>query len=182
MNKSHLKFFFLMTAASIGCDGEANSRESSQVNQQQSNYTRNQPAPTFDWSLERSLMIQLYVARNQRLSTFTYVLNHMTGAVIMSCPSLGFPIPATTQLTNPQTTATGYQSITTLAQAEPNGLYAPPSTHGTWVMCLEPNGSIEPRYVENDVITTVRPMEERNGKLEAVEGVRPNLVLNATRR
>lgn len=178
-----MRMIALLCAALLvdNCDNEdANHAESNAVDRQQQVYTQHQPVPQFDWSLERSLMIQLYQARNRTLATYSYVINSYTGAIIMSCPSMGFPIPATTQLTNPETTA-GYNNCTTIQQAEPNGLYAPPVTHGTWIMCLEPDGTIEPRYVENDVIATVRPMQEQNGHLVPVEGQRPSLTLHTTR-
>lgn len=179
------KLFYVLALVPLvtGCEREtaANEEERNSVNAQQEVFLRNQPTPRFDWSLERSLMIQLYQARNTRTMTYTYVLNSYNGSILMSCPSLGFPIPATTQLTNPQTIAHGYQSITTIDQAEPNGMYAPPSTHGTWVMCLADDGNVEPRYVENDVLTSVRPLRMVDGQLVPVENQTPSLTLRTTR-
>jgi hypothetical protein len=150
-----------MGASDAGCN-ESDSHESSDVEKQQLVYVKTQPPPWFDWSFERHLMIELYKARNQAVHTYSYVVSQYTGKILASCPSLGFPIPATTQLTNPNKwVAQG----ATLPQAEPNGMYSPPMTHATWVMCLGPDGKVEPAYWESDVMTFSRPMKEVNGTL-----------------
>ena len=46
-------------------------------------------------------------------------------------------------------------SLTSIEQAEPNGVFASKNTSATWVMCLGASGSIEPVYVESKV--TVYP-------------------------
>lgn len=48
-------------------------------------------------------------------------------------------------------------------------------------MCIAPNGGIEPRYVENDVIATVRPMQMVDGQLVPVPSGRASLTLNVNR-
>lgn len=168
---------FLPCIAADGCE-DADRAESNTVNAQQEVYRRNQPVPTFQWSLERHLMIQLYQARNTTATTYSYVVNQYTGRISWSCTSLGFPIPATTQLTNPEQYA--YQGAT-LPQAEPNGLFAPPSTNGTWVLCTGEGGLLEPVYVEEHVRTFTRPMEEHDGRLVPVGGQRSTITLNPQR-
>lgn len=183
MKNYYLFLVCVMSFSFLACDEHtsANDRERQAVNRQQETFLRSQPTPVFEWSLERSLMIQLYNARNARTLTYSYVIHPHTGQLIMSCESMGFPIPATVQLTNPQTIVENTRGTTTIAQAEPNGLYAPPSTNATWVMCIAPNGGVEPRYVENDVIATVRPMEMQNGQLVPVANGRASLTLSVTR-
>ena len=180
INLCFLLLFALVTAA---CEDRqsANEREQENVNAQQEAFLRAQPTPVFSWSLERALMIQLYQARNARVLTYSYVLNAYNGSILMSCESLGFPIPATMQLTNPETVVRTANGTTTVAQAEPNGLYAPPSTSGTWVMCIAPGGGVEPRYVENHVITTVRPMRMQDGQLVPVESGHATITLRTER-
>lgn len=173
----------VLTVFASACDdtSNANERERATVNRQQETFLRSQPTPVFEWSLERSLMIQFYNARNARTLTYSYVVHPHTGALLMSCESMGFPLPATVQLTNPQTVVDTARGVTSIAQAEPNGLYAPSSTTGTWVMCIAPNGGIEPRYVENEVITTVRPMQMVEGQLVPLPSGRASLTLNVNR-
>lgn len=164
MKYYHIAAYTLILVGCIQQDGchESDSKENNDVERQQTVYVKTQPVPFFDWSLERHLMVELYKARNQAIHTYSYSISQMTGQIIAYCPSLGFPIPATTQLTNPNKWVA--QGIT-LPQAEPNGLYSPPMTHATWVMCLSPDGKVEPAYWETDVLTFTRPMEEVNGKL-----------------
>lgn len=163
-----------MAADGGGCSN-ADSTEHDAVDQQQSLYVRNQPVPTFQWSLERHLMVQLYQARNRQVTTYSYIVNQFTGRISWSCTSLGFPIPATTQLTNPQRVA--YQNAV-IPQPEPNGVFSPPDTAGTWVMCTGEDGNIEPVYIEEHVRTYSRPMEERDGRLVPIEGQRSTITIN----
>ena len=178
----------LMLAAIIGlsltaCLNDSDVKENNDVERQQGVYVKSQPVPFFEWSLERHLMIELYKARNNSVTTYSYVVSPYTGKILASCTSLGYPIPATTQLTNPQKLAwSDYHDSATLPQAEPNGLYTPSSTHATWIMCLGPNGKIEPTYWEPDVLTFPRPMQEVNGQLVPVEGQSSNLEIDPTRK
>jgi hypothetical protein len=169
--------FLLANTAPSGCD--STEKEHNTVERQQQIYVNNQPAPTFNWGLERHLMIELYTTRNKVTSTFTYVRNQYTGKVMSWCPSIGFPIPANTQLTNPHYWAgTGVS----LDQAEPNGLFSSPSTRGTYVMCVDKDGNVVPRYYEQDVETYAIPMKEVNGELVEVEGAIPSIMISPTQK
>ena len=42
-------------------------------------------------------------------------------------------------------------ALTTIEQAEPNGIYASKNTNATWVLCLGKSGQIEPVYIESKV-------------------------------
>lgn len=135
-----------------GCDSAntASDKEARSVNSQQSQYSIGQPIPVFDWSFERHLMIQLYKLRNKKVSTHA-VWRSDYGMVEGDCPSMGYGIPYDVSLTNPLV-ATGYtQSLTSIEQPEPNGIFASKNTAATWVMCIGVSGSIEPVYVESKV-------------------------------
>lgn len=153
-----------------GCSTTANTNEASKVNAQQSVYVNNQPAPIFDWSLERHIMVELYKARNNAVQTYSYVRNFQ-GQVIFSCKSIGFPLPANDQLTNQEAQAIAYgdiyprQDATALPQAEPNGLYSSPSTSGTYVFCVNSDGTVSPSYFEANVETHLSPLSTDNTKL-----------------
>lgn len=121
------------------------------VERQQKQYAAHQPVPGFDWSLERHLVIQLYNIRNMKAATHS-VWRSEYGSVEGDCPSMGFGIPYDTSLTNPLM-ATGSRSyaLTSIEQAEPNGIFASKNTNATWVMCVNDIGVIEPVYVETKV-------------------------------
>jgi hypothetical protein len=136
-----------------GCKGLTNSQESkdaANVNKQQQQYAIGQPIPAYDWSLERHLLIQLYGVRNKKVATHA-VWRSDYGLIEGDCPSMGYGMPYDTSLTNPLKTAEGYQSVTTVEQAEPNGIFASKNTSATWVMCIGAAGAIEPVYVESKV-------------------------------
>jgi len=151
-------------------------------NLQMEQFLRNQPVPSIDFSLERHILIQLYTARQRATNTFSVVQSAYTGKVLWSCPSIGFPIPYATQLTNPnqvqwKSGAHEYASAV-LAQQEPNGLFSPASADGTWVPCVDERGKITPVYEEKKVTVFLRPMEEKDGKLVPVPNTAPSLSIN----
>lgn len=127
------------------------------VERQQSQYSKGQPIPVFDWSLERHMVSQLYNIRNLKAVTHS-VWRSDRGLVEGDCASIGFGIPYDTSLTNPLTAKDfGKSSYDrhTVEQPEPNGIFASKNTAATWVMCAGIGGMIEPVYVETKV--TVYP-------------------------
>ncbi len=162
------------------CDGqkESDKKESTDVERQQKVFVDNQPPPFFEWSLERYMFSSIYEARNKAVATYSYVQNQYTGKIMHQCASIGFPIPANAQLTNP--TKSEYRSASAIAvldQAEPNGLYTSPSTKGTYVPCVNKDGKVVPWYSEPDVQTFLVPQKEVNGELIDVDGAEPSLTI-----
>lgn len=157
-----------LITALFGCgpnpERSVESRDAARVQQQQGQYEKGQPIPAFDWSLERHLVIELYKVRNQKAATHS-VWRSDYGVIEGDCPSYGYGIPYDTSLTNPLV-ATDIDmegeehdysggSLTSIEQAEPNGVFASKNTAATWVMCLGEAGNLEPVYVETKV--TVYP-------------------------
>ena len=125
------------------------------VERQQSQYSKSQPVPAYDWSLERHLVTQLYDIRNLEATTHS-VWRSDRGMIEGDCASIGFGIPYDTSLTNPlQGKYYSNGGTATIEQAEPNGIFASKNTNATWVMCAGAGGAIEPVYVETKV--TVYP-------------------------
>jgi len=105
---------------------------------------------------EKRLLKQIFELRDTALVTYSYTQD-LNGHFHFLCNSIGYGIPYSTQYTNPLKTVTnGAEGITTVAQADPNGLYSPPSAAGTWVLCTDPNGSGKqmPIYVEPNVVVS----------------------------
>lgn len=154
-----LTIFILTGAGCLDVSSGSDSTEKAQIEQQQSLYVNNQPVPTFDWSLERHIFTELYKARNNAVQTYSYVRN-LNGQVIFACKSIGFPMPANTQLTNPEKRiGDGYDGeIDTIPQAEPNGLYTSSSTVGTYIFCLNSDGTVSPSYFEAEVESHLSPL------------------------
>ncbi len=148
---------FVILSGFNGCGNSSTSEDhdKKQVQQQQSQYQKGQPIPTFDWSLERHLVIELYKVRNQKAITHS-VWRSDHGLIEGDCPSYGYGVPYDTSLTNPlQMVGNRLYSVTSIEQAEPNGIFASKNTAATWVICLGEAGSKEPVYVETKV--TVYP-------------------------
>ena len=102
-------------------------------------------------------MIQIYNAKNEARQTWT-VFYSAAGTPQSMCPSVGYPIPANTQLTSPD--QAGYVSsygVGVVSQMEPNGLYSTTGANGTYVLCVRPNGKNAAVYSESWV--TAYPYE-----------------------
>lgn len=136
-------------------------QERQSVDRQQKVYMTGQPIPTFDFSLERARIIELYNARMHATQTWT-VWRSMTGMIEGDCPSSGYPLPYGVQLTSPESDqfvgSSGSGHYSTLPQAEPNGLFTNGITsEATWVPCIV-DGAISPMYVETKVTTYPYPV------------------------
>lgn len=100
---------------------------------------------------EKRLATKLAELRDKpNLLTYTYLLG-MDGRLRCLGRSVGFGIPYSTQITNPQKAGGGSYGYFTLPQAEPNGLYMPESAAATWVMLIDAKGEAQPTYIESDV-------------------------------
>ncbi len=145
----------LAVSALTGCNEVSQtSKDSASVERQQSQYSKAQPVPAYDWSLERHMVTQLYNIRNMEASTHS-VWRSDRGMIEGDCASIGFGIPYDTSLTNPLTgkrygSSTNYSRLV-VEQPEPNGIFASKNTNATWVMCAGVGGIIEPVYVETKV-------------------------------
>jgi hypothetical protein len=140
------------------------SKDNEAVSRQQAQYAKGQPIPAFDWSLERDLVIKLYNIRNQRVATHS-VWRSNYGMIEGDCPSMGYGLPYDTSLTNPLMATdedpTGFDknSLTSIGQAEPNGVFASQNTAATWVMCVGKGGMLEPHYIESKVTVYPGPVD-----------------------
>lgn len=145
----------LVQAVLVACEPSSTDLERKAVQRQQGQYSIGQPVPAFDWSLERDLLIKLYGLRNEKVSTHS-VWRSNYGMIEGDCPSIGYGLPYDTSLTNPlQSVGDSYHAVSSVGQAEPNGIFASVNTAATWVTCVSPTGLIEPVYVESKV--TVYP-------------------------
>lgn len=151
-----------------GCtapNNTANLKDVKSTQRQQGQYAIGQPVPSYDWSLERQMVIELYNIRNQKSVTHSVWRSQM-GMIEGDCPSYGYGIPYDTSLTNPLVATTTDEfgsrrregAMTSIELPEPNGVYASKTTAATWVMCLGQYGTIEPVYIETLVTTYPGPM------------------------
>jgi hypothetical protein len=111
-----------------------------------------QPVPERPWSQLRQSLIEIEVAQMDTTVTTSFFFNTGIKDPIDVCPSIGFAIPASYQLTNPFRTA-GSSDNVAVGQLEANGVYTAGST-GTYVMCVVGKG-LNASYWEGFVKTEV---------------------------
>jgi len=108
---------------------------------------------------EKRVLKQILELRDTKLSTVTYTQD-LQAHLHKLCDSIGYGIPYATQYTNPQRIVNPYTSaITTIPQADPNGLFSPAAAEGTWVLYLNPDTKdVSPVYVEPRIVVSLFPL------------------------
>lgn len=123
-------------------------------------FEASQPAPVFSYSQLRQTLIEVETAQANTTSTTSFFFNQGVTDPVQSCPSVGFPIASTSEITNPsqvvQKTGTNNDFTEVLPQIDPNGIYAGMST-GTYVLCLNAQGQAYANYWEGFVQTVTGP-------------------------
>lgn len=129
-----------------------------------------QPVPEFEWSQQRQNLIELITAQARTTQTTTFFFHLGSDTPIGQCPSIGFPIPATYQLTNPlqgakvETTAGGGDPAVAVGQLEATGVYTADTT-GTFTICVDGNGNAYADYWEGFVKTVTGAAEWSDGQV-----------------
>lgn len=161
-----LAFVWLVCSAD-SCDSPPATKTSDQEQSQQQEQILKQGTsavgmPAITNFTERRLMKTILELRDQAdLSTYTYVWPEMSTKPIFLCKSIGYGLPYSTQYTNPQKIEQTYAATNVgvayaiLPQADPNGLFSPSSSEGTWIMCKDPHSpDVKPVYVEPRVVVS----------------------------
>lgn len=102
---------------------------------------------------ERKFARQILELRDSKLSTFTYIVDY-TGKLHFVCNSIGYGLPYSVQFTNPERKVGSYQSLTTLPQPDPNGLFMPGGLDATWILCDDGEGGVSPIYSEPKLLVS----------------------------
>lgn len=162
--------------AACGSKTKANN-QSEQAAQQQSTSAQliNQPVPVFTYSQLRQNLIDVVTAEATGAQTTSFMFLQAgagaTGPLVHWCPSIGFPIPATDQLTNPDTVERHLSDHGggnfTYPQQDPTGVYAGQTT-GTNVICIGADGKPYDFYHEGFVSTVSGPAHWDTAKGEIV--------------
>lgn len=155
MKKFLFAVIFLSLLGLLACDeGTPNSDQVQRDKQEQLSQQSNQQVgiPGVTNFTEKRLVRTLYELRDKEIATFSYIPD-INGHLWHLCDSIGYGLPYGVQFTNPEKVVQSYsQSFGTLPQAEPNGLFMPPTAEGTWVICADSKGKPSPVYVEPRVI------------------------------
>jgi len=101
---------------------------------------------------------------SEDLVCYAYLFNQFTGELVYLGKCMGFGLPYSVQMTNPERVAherNGHQasSFGTLPQAEPNGLFMPGGLSATWLMMIdETTGEVHPVYIEPTIVVSPFPL------------------------
>lgn len=150
-----------LTLTAGSCDGEtsdANKTERKSVESSQRKLAVAQPLPTGDWSQLRQNLIEIETAQINTTATTTFFFNQGVVDPVKTCQSVGFPIPASYQLSNPEAVAINDAQSGTLSlpQQETTGVYTGDTT-GTYVICIDGKGKGRITYWEGFVQTETGP-------------------------
>jgi hypothetical protein len=132
----------LMTTASSCTDGEWSSSTNNDEKISESmlqDFQKAQPVPTFKYSQYRENLIDIVTAQAQPTPTTTFFFNAGVADPVYMCASVGFPIPGTSQLTNPEKIEDRYEGDVAIPQVEPNGVFTGDTTNTTTI-CRDANG------------------------------------------
>jgi hypothetical protein len=123
------------------------------------------PIPKFAHSQLRENLKDIITAQAKATQTTSFFFNQGVSQPVSSCPSIGFPIPSTAQLTNPDQKIKSHDI--TLPQMEPTGIYSGDST-GTYVICIDATGGTYATYWEGFVQTVTGPAEWKDGTVSLI--------------
>lgn len=134
------------------CSSSGTTNDSRDTNRQLEQYQKVQPIPFHEWSQYRQTLISIDDAQAHGTATTSFFFSEGVDNPVKVCPSIGYPVPSTTQLTSPdQYLGNGAVG----SQMEPNGVYTGESS-GTYVVCVI-NGKAVPTYWEGHVETEGGP-------------------------
>jgi hypothetical protein len=135
-------------------DNAAVNADRDTMNQIQLDYQNNQPVSRAPFSQYRQTVNDVEAAQIHGMATTTFQFNAGVKDPIDSCPSIGFPVPSTAQVTNPLVKMQNSEAV--IAQMESNGIFTGDSS-GTYVVCVAPNGTKYIDYWEGYVKTKGGP-------------------------
>lgn len=156
----------VVLAACSASDSNGNTAESSDQGAISKAMITNQPPPFFPRSAYRGEMIEVQAIEALGSPTTSFFFPegttvvetaggaaHFSAPPIKQCSSQGVPVPNTASLTNPLqgTGVSGVTGAIATDQMDPNGLYAPQTSSGTWVLCNQANGGTRFSYWEGPV-------------------------------
>jgi hypothetical protein len=134
--------------------------ENQQQKQDSTSLVNDQPIPHFNYSQIRQTLIDAETISSDGTQTTSFFFQMGDQDPVFTCPSLGMPVANTAQLSNPDQVIndTGSSSPTggaalTVGQMDPDGIYAPSASTGTYVICVNSSGQKYLEYWEGDVMT-----------------------------
>ena len=133
-------------------------QENAEQQQDTQSLVNDQPIPHFNYSQIRQTLIDAETISADGTQTTSFFFQMGDPDPVFSCPSLGMPVANTAQLSNPDqvinpSNGNGEYNSVTVGQMDPNGVYAPSASTGTYVICVNSSGQKYLQYWEGDVMT-----------------------------
>lgn len=152
----------ILAVSLAACNNDSgNAQESAQQQADTRSLEASQPIPHYNWSQIRQTAIdaQDIAANGSQTTSFFFMMGDRDP--IFSCPSIGMPVPNTAQLSNPLQPASnsGTFAEDVIGQMDPDGIYSPTSSSGTYVICINASGAKYLDYWEGDVFTVAGAAE-----------------------
>lgn len=162
----------LGACSDIGGSGDsARAKDEKTTEQILSDLQKAHPLPRFDRSQLRQNLTEIVTSQAEATQTTTFFFNQGVTDPIHVCPSIGFPIPATSQLTNPEDVGggSGDEGYYTVPQVEPTGIYTG-ETSATYAICVDANGEAFAQYWEGFINTVAAPAtwDAENKRVELI--------------
>ena len=139
----------VLALSASSCDNTTSGdRAETQLTERAQRHFGTAQAPhAYDASQARDNLIAAHDA--MALGADTWTVQYVEGVgVTFQCPSVGFPIPFGTNLTNPERIAGDSYGRVTVPMMEPYGLYPPADVAATYANCVLPNGTVGIFYSE----------------------------------
>jgi hypothetical protein len=131
--------------------------ENQQQQQDTNSLVNDQPIPHFNYSQIRQTLIDAESIASNGTQTTSFFFQMGDPDPVFTCPSLGMPVANTAQLSNPQQVDNDPYpqggAAVPIGQMDPDGVYAPSSSTGTYVICVNGSGAKYLEYWEGDVMT-----------------------------
>lgn len=129
----------------------ANKLENQQQYQDELTYENAQPIPHFNYSVYREVGtdVEAIQALGEQTTSFFFG-SIVNSGPIFTCPSLGEPFPNTASLSNPLQVLRNRDAV--VGQMDPNGIYNPSASEGTYVLCINAQGQKYLQYWEGPVM------------------------------
>jgi hypothetical protein len=169
MKKAILFSLAILAFILAACDQQGTPRSDKTLNAKQEALMQEANAqvgmPAITHFQERKLMKMVLEERDkENLVCYAYLFSEMTGKLIYIGKCVGYGLPYSTEFTNPSkaigTVGSGQCTAVVIPQADPNGLFMPPSAEGTWVNLIDPaTGKPRVVYIEPRVIVSPFPLK-----------------------
>lgn len=129
-------------AACSNSGNAGNQQEKQQQQQDTTSLESSQPLPHFNYSQERQALIVAESAAANGTQTTSFFFNQGVTDPIGSCPSIGLGVPDSASLSNPLQNDPNFGGTGSaiIGQMDPDGIYAPTTSTGTFVNCVNSLG------------------------------------------